>query len=493
MTSTPRRSELPKLSEAARHVVIPEGIVTSVYPRVRRRLSEVGVEFDPWQQGWATITLGCRADGKYAATVGGVTGSIPRQCGKTFTIGNLIIGLSLEFPGLTSVWTSHHLRTTTTTFRTFQGLVKRKAIAPHLLPNRSNGIREANGEQEIRFRNGSIIMFGARAQGFGRGIPEIDIEVFDEAQILGLKALEDMVPATNQAKHPHGALLFFIGTPPRPADDGEAFTSKRNKALKGKPDGEVVWIHGNQVYVEFSAEPGTDPDDESQYSVMNPSYPHRTPPEAMERMRENIPDDDSWNREARGIWPNNGTDIFDVVRWASPPLLNKDVAAPARVALTVAVSPDHKRACIGVAGESGGKTVVLCHPMRGTSGVAAKIGELQKSLDVISVRLAGKAARPLAPDFKKADIEFDVMPQTELDASCVAFQKACDAETIVHVGQAELDKAIANAQTRRVGESEQWDRRDPKVDDSPLIACSAALYEWGLKYDPNYEILESVL
>lgn len=474
-------------------MVIPEGIVTSIYPRVQRRLAEVGVEFDPWQQGWATITLGCRADGKYAATVGGVTGSIPRQCGKTFTIGNLIIGLSLEFPGLTSVWTSHHLRTTTTTFRTFQGLVKRKAIAPHLLANRSSGIREANGEQEIRFRNGSIIMFGARAQGFGRGIPEIDIEVFDEAQILGLKALEDMVPATNQAKHPHGALLFFIGTPPRPTDDGEAFTSKRNKALKGKPPGEVVWTHGNQVYVEFSAEPGTDPDDESQYPVMNPSYPHRTPPEAMERMRENIPDDDSWDREARGIWPANGTDIFDLVRWASPPLLNKDIEAPNRVALTVAVSPDNKWACIGLAGESHSKTVVLCHSMRGTSGVAAKICELQKTLDVISVRLAGKAARPLAPDLTKVDVEFDVMPQTELDASCVAFQQAYDDETLVHVGQPELDRAVANAQTRRVGESEQWDRRDPKVDDSPLVACSAALYEWGLKYDPNYEILESIL
>ena len=443
------------------------------------------MEFDPWQQGWSSITLGCRADGKYAATVGGVTGSIPRQCGKTFTIGNLIIGLSLEFPGLTSVWTSHHLRTTTTTFRTFQGLVKRKAIAPHLLANRSSGIREANGEQEIRFRNGSIIMFGARAQGFGRGVPEIDIEVFDEAQILGLKALEDMVPATNQAKHPHGALIFFIGTPPRPTDDGEAFTAKRSKALKDKPPEEVVWTHGNQVYIEFSADPGTDPDDESQYSVMNPSYPHRTPPEAMARMRENIPDDDSWNREARGIWPGDGNAVFDIVRWLSNPLLDKDVEKPARVVLTVAVAPNREWSCIGLAGEVGGKTVVLCHSMRGLAGVARKVVDLQDALDVTEkVRLAGAAARVLAPDLTKADVEFDVMSQTEMSAACGAFQQAYNDETLVHVGQPELDRAMANAQTRRVGESEQWDRRDPKVDDSPLVACSAALYRFGLLESP---------
>lgn len=493
MATTPQRSSLPKLSEAARHLVIPEGIVDSNFPRVQKRLNAAGIAFDPWQQGFGMVALGLRADGRYAATVGGVVASIPRQVGKTFTVGSILVGLCLEFPGLKVIWTSHHLRTTANTFQSFQGMVKRKSIAPYLKPNRSDGIRATNGQEQIEFRNGSIILFGARSQGFGRGFDEVDVEVFDEAQILGLKSLEDMIPAANQSKHQHGALIFFLGTPPRPTDDGEAFTSKRNKALKGKPDGVVVWTHGRQMYTEFSADPGTEPYDVTQYPIMNPSFPHRTPMEAMERMQENIPDVDSWNREARGIWPNNGTDIFDIVRWASPPLLNKDVEAPARVALTVAVSPDHKWACIGLAGESGGKTVVLCHSMRGTSGVAVKVGELKKSLDIVSVRLAGKAARPLAPDLTKADIEFDVMPQTELDASCVAFQKAYDAETIVHVGQAELDKAIANAQTRRVGESEQWDRRDPKVDDSPLVACSAALYEWGLKYDPNYDILESVL
>jgi hypothetical protein len=35
---------------------------------------------------------------------------------------------------------------------------------------------------------------------------------------------------------------------------------------------------------------------------MNPSYPHRTPLESMLRLRENLPSDDAWNREALGIW-----------------------------------------------------------------------------------------------------------------------------------------------------------------------------------------------
>ena len=298
----------PRLSEVARELVIPDGIVTSVWPRVERRLASAGVEFDLWQQGLASAALGCRASGKYAATIGGVTLSIPRQGGKTFTIGHRLIGMAAEFPGLRIIWTSHHARTTTNTFRSMQGVMHRKRMAPLLAPN---GIRIANGEQEIRFRNGSIIMFGAREHGFGRGMDAIDVLVFDEAQILSLKALDDMVPATNQARHPHGALVFFAGTPPRPSDDGEAFGAKRSAAINGDTT--------DAMLVELSADPDGSPDDRKQWAKANPSFPHRTPLESMLRMRENMPDESSWWREALGRWDElDGRlpPIIDPVRWA---------------------------------------------------------------------------------------------------------------------------------------------------------------------------------
>src|SRR5690606_21330512 len=115
-------------------------------------------------------------------------------------------------------------------------------------------------------------------QGFGRGFDEIDVEVFDESQILTEKALEDMVAATNQSRFLAGALLFFMGTPPRPIDPGEEFTNRRDKALSGKAH--------DMVYVEFSADPDADLDDREQWAKVNPSFPHRTPVESMHRMRE---------------------------------------------------------------------------------------------------------------------------------------------------------------------------------------------------------------
>ena len=336
----------PRLSEVAKHLVIPDGIETSVWPRVERRLATVDVRFDRWQQGLSSAALGCRADGRYAATIGGVVASIPRQVGKTFTVGHLLIGLAAEFPGLRVIWTSHHARTTTNTFRSMQGMVTRKKFLPLLAPN---GIRVANGEQEIRFRNGSIIMFGAREHGFGRGMDAIDILVFDEAQILSLKALEDMVPAANQSRHAHGALVFFIGTPPRPEDDGEAFAAKRQAAISGGTS--------DQMYVEIAADDDADPSDRAQWAKANPSYPHRTPLEAMLRMQQNIPDPGSWRREALGLWDSEDVDeepaLIDLDRWNH----------------LEGVPPDDGTTVYGVKFSANGQTVALAGAIRPETGL----------------------------------------------------------------------------------------------------------------------------
>ncbi|MBK0420165.1 hypothetical protein JD276_14095 [Leucobacter sp. CSA1] len=287
------RPSMPRLSEVARHLVYPDTIESSLFPRVQARLAECGVGFDPWQQGFGTVGLGLDCNGKFASTVGGVVASIPRQVGKTYTIGHLMVGLCLELPGLRVIWTSHHLATTGNTFQTMQGIARRPKIAKHVAE-----IRLANGEQRIVFKNGSVIMFGARSHGFGLGMDAIDVVVFDEAQRLSLRSLEDMVPTTNQARNPHGALLFFIGTPPRPLDDGDSFAAKRRQALAGKSN--------QMTYVEFSADPDAKTDDRKQWAKMNPSFPYRTPVESMLRMRENMPDEDAWRREAMGIWDSDG-------------------------------------------------------------------------------------------------------------------------------------------------------------------------------------------
>jgi len=70
-TSSVDRSTL-RLSEVARHVVIPEGITWSLWDDAALICYELGDEFDTWQHGLGRIALGVRDDNSFAATVGGV-------------------------------------------------------------------------------------------------------------------------------------------------------------------------------------------------------------------------------------------------------------------------------------------------------------------------------------------------------------------------------------------------------------------------------------
>lgn len=479
-TSTRQRSDL-RLSEVARHVVIPKGIVTTAWTRVVAQCAQMGVSFDGWQHGAGSIALGKRADGKYAATVGGVVWSIPRQVGKTFLVGMMIIALCILCPGLTVLWTAHRTRTATKTFKTMQGYVKRKRIAPHLKPNRSNGIRTTNAEQEIEFANGSIIMFGARGDGFGRGFDKVDIEVFDESQILDEKALEDMVAATNQSEQPSGALLFFMGTPPRPSDKGEEFSSRRSAAIAGQ--------ESDMAYIEFSADDDADPDDESQWAKANPSYPGRTDLEAMRRMRKNLRNDDSFRREALGIWATSSPRVIDEDSWrgiAEPRSMAVD-----RLTLAVDVAPNRSTASVSLAGlrPDGLWHVELDEEKAGTDWVGPWIkarAEKNRLHSVVVDEMSGLVMKRRDRYYLTGtDIEVTLAGAEGRDMA-IACGKFYDAivspePTLRHTDQPQLNVAVSVARKRPVAGAWAWNRKDENSDITPVVSATLAL--WGAQKD----------
>ncbi|WP_181156002.1 terminase large subunit domain-containing protein [Microbacterium sp. MYb72] len=293
-TSTPTTSER-KLSDVAKHLVVPSGIKTTGYPSVEAQCRKMGVAHDPWQKGLGRAILAKRENGLYAAGIGGVLISICRQVGKTFTIGTIIFALCIIFPRIKVLWTAHHSATSDETFETLSSLAKRRRIAPYI-----RSVRAGNGKQRIVFTNGSRIMFGAREHGFGRGIPGVTIVVFDECQILKAKALSDMIPAANTVKNP---LIIYMGTPPKPEDPAEVFKARRKKALavkKRRAAGETVDF--DTLWVEVGADRDDDVEDRNVLAKANPSFPHRTPWEAILRLRENLTDPADWSREGLGIW-----------------------------------------------------------------------------------------------------------------------------------------------------------------------------------------------
>ena len=196
--------------------------------------------------------------------------------------------------------------------------------------------------------------------------------------------------------------------------------------------------------------------------------------------------------EFRRFWLNQPVPLVDPVkidvrRWASAPLLDRSVEAPSRTVLVVDVTPDRRWAAIGVAGEVGdGKTLVMCDSRPGMDWVADQVIALTQTRDVAEVALTPGQTKALYPDLTRAGVEFEKLSAPDMGGACAAFQEAVNAATVVHVGQPELDTAVGRARTRFTGQSEQWDREREVGghNDSPLVACSAAFYRWGLQEAP---------
>jgi hypothetical protein len=466
-----RQTKPTSLDEIARHVVRPAGIVSTGWPAVRDKCASFGVEFDDWQTEAGRLILAKRADGIYACSIGGAVMSIPRQVGKTYFVGATVFALCLLTPNTTALWTAHRLRTGNETFAKMKSFAERKLVAPYV-----QQIYVGSGTGEIVFTNGSRILFGARERGFGRGFDDVDIEVFDEAQILGENAIDDMLPATNTAANP---LLFFIGTPPKPKDPSEVYTRKRDEALSGADT--------DTMYLEFSADPDcADPSDRDQWAKANPSYPNRTPAAAMARMQKNLTVE-SFLREALGIW-----DVVDTVGAGPIPLAAWELLTDAtstptgdgvRWALDVSIDDrEYSTFCLAGPRSDGLVHVEMTAALKGINpvAIALRAKEMQDKLGGIPLTIGvSSPADSLVAGLVAAGVVVDRMKPGE---QALAFTSFCDATrgvspTIRHRGEPVLRKAVTGARTKPWADGgETLTRRGSVGDVSPF---SAALMAFG--------------
>lgn len=457
-----------RLSELARHLVVPDGIVGSDFNLVNRAAARIGIRYDLWQQGFLYLLLARKADGRYACgTAGGVVSSC-RQIGKTFTVGSAILLLAAARP-LKVIWTAHHTRTSDETFASLCSLAERPKLKPYVA-----GIRRANGQQEIRLGNGSRIMFGARESGFGRGLTGVDMEIFDEAQILTVRALSNLVPITNTSPNP---LIVFMGNPPKPGDPSDAFEEKRTRALSA----------GGVLYVEFSADRDADPDDRAQWAKANPSYPERTDEDAILRMRENLPTD-AFRREALGIWDETATSVaIDPAKWAAVEATPETLPDGGTLNFGLDMPPDRSVLTIGCAIRyPDGRALVQMADIKD-----ARHDGLQWAVDWLAERWLKTAsvvidsqspATSLLPDLKRAHVRATVTGMNEMGRACGRFMDMLNDKTLIHLPdtmQPQLAAAVKGATIRPIGRSGAfgWNKLGSDVDISPLVACTLAL--WG--------------
>lgn len=433
-----------KLSEVARHICRPEGIKSTGWPAVKDRAAKMGMPADLWQEGIGRLALSKRDSGLYAAGIGGVIMSIPRQVGKTYLISLIVFALCTLFSNLTVIWTAHRTRTHNETFKKMQATAQKRKVAPWIA-----NVRATNGEQEITFKNGSRIMFGARESGFGRGFDKVDILVLDEAQILTEDAMTDMVPATNAS--PNG-LVFMMGTPPRPRDNGEVFTNARADALGGDPD---------RLYIELSADRDAKINDRAQLAKANPSYPHRTTEAAIQRMKKLLGSDENFKREALGIWDE-----------AAIAKKGIDFAAWSELKIPVADVPTEGRRVYAVKFSVDGSTIAMAAGIRPDDGspvhvVGIRIASAAEGTEFFVDYLVDRkdTAAQIVIDGKsgvgylvqalrdeKVPARAIITPTADqVVAAHSMFEVGVNEALFNHQGQPELDEQVGHAVKRKIG------------------------------------------
>ncbi|WP_146236795.1 hypothetical protein [Curtobacterium sp. MCBD17_030] len=304
--------------------------------------------------------------------------------------------------------------------------------------------------------------------------------MFDEAQILDTKSLEDMVAATNQARHEHGALLLFMGTPPRASDPSQAFRQRRDEALTGEAE-DAIWL-------EIAADPDSDPNDEAQWAVMNPSYPLRTPRESLLRLRKNLKDDDSWNREGRGIWdPKNDALVIDELSWGAV----KDAASMAveRLTLAIDVPPDRSVAAVALSGRrpDGLWHVELDEQRKGVDWVipwVVQAADKNQLHAVVVDELAGLTEKRRDGHYligTDVEVTLAAAEGRDMAIACAKFFDSVMDGSVRHTDQPQVNVALSVARKRPVGAAWAWNRKDAASDITPIVAETLAL--WGAQND----------
>lgn len=468
-----------RLSDVARHVIVPDGIVSTGWPAVHDTLAELGIRFDDWQVGASKLILSKTADGLYATTVGGVTASIPRQVGKTFFIGWIAFALCIIYENLTVVWTAHRASTADETFKGMKSMALSSLMEPHILRIADNG-----SEQTIEFRNGSRVVFGARERGFGRGFTKLDVVVFDEGQILTERAIEDMVPAQNASPN---ALTIMIGTPPRPIDPSEVFEDARRAALSGDaPDA---------LYIEFSADREAEITDRKQWRKANPSYPGRTNESAMMRMLRKL-SADSFKREALGIWDEvtAGKSAIDSATWADLAIENPDESWPL-AAIGLDMNHERTRVTIGMAvfaDEGIHLELAEDSPFseQGTDELVKWVVE-RAGRRIPVVLDAFSPIRSIEPELRKRKVMVRVLSASELSQACGGLHDAVMRDgSVTHFAQEALDKSLDGAVKQKFGDGGawKWNRKNLEVDLTPTMAATCAHFgavKFGKRREPG--------
>lgn len=453
------RSPLPA---EPRYFIAPSAKV-SLGPEVTAFTAKAGLEMDPWQADVLDAAMGLKAGGFWASR--NVALLVPRQNGK----GSILEARELFalFGGdeRLIIHSAHRYDTSQLHFQRLLDLIEGNPD----LDRHVQQVSKVIGKESITVKREDStrckLQFKARTlSGSGRGF-SCDLLILDEAFLLPEQALAAMLPTLSARRNPQIWYTSSAGTP-----DSKALWRIVNRGRAGELG----------TYIEYGCELTADPTDRGNWEQANPGLPYGRPGwDALEDdFAVMLPED--FAREHLGIWDETVGGVINAQRWAAA--LDPGSQVADSVAFAVDVTPDRSMTALAVAGARADGLVhveVIDH-RPGTEWVAPRLLELQQRWwPEATVIDAGAPAGSLIPDLKLAGVHLAEATLREYAQACGQFYDAVvDSGTVRHIGQPELDQAVAAAAQRPLSDAWAWARKHAAGDISPLVAATLAYWGW---------------
>jgi hypothetical protein len=453
-----------------------------------------GLKLDPWQQFLLEQGFGEAPDGRWAAFE--VAMMLSRQNGKGSVLEAVALAGLFLFGDRFIGWSAHEFKTAQEGFLRVRALIDssddlRRSVAR---------VRTSHGEEGIELLSGQRLRFMARSTGSGRGFSGQRL-ILDESQHLGEAAIEAILPTMSAQENPQ---VWYAATAPDPAlAPCEVLARLRKRALAGDDP--------SLVYAEWSIDPHVaecsvvckehdDPARPASWARSNPALGIRITPEHVAREMASM-SAGGFARERLGVgaWPadERAWEVISEEEWAKLEDQRSEIVGP--LVLAADQPPDASWGAIAAVGRRADGLLhaeVVDHKPR-TSWMAGRLLELQDTHHPLAIVIdpTGPANSLIGPLLAAGYTQLAPMAPApsggkvllrpfarEMSSACAQFlQAATDSRDLRHLGQAEVNAALAGARKRPLGDSWAWTRKGSGVDISPLVACTLALWGFGMR------------
>ncbi len=423
----------------------------------------------PWQSWSLEQILAKNPDGTWAHPECCLI--VPRQAGKS-TILMLRVLYGLFKLGEKIIFSAHQWVTAKALWKRTFAIIK---TTPWMM-KRVESHTCSQGRGTIALASGAEVVFTTRSAHAGRGLDEIDLEIYDEAYDLTEADMAALSPTKMNASDPQ-TIYTSSAVNQEQHSSGHVLAAVRRRGRAGTEDG--------LFFAEWMAPEDSDRADPDTWRQANPSYGVIATEKKLraEFVKFSTPAGrKSFDCEYLGIgdWPvdqDETAPAIDPEVWADM----KDTAPRLRgqIALSIAMSRDRNLWAIGAAQSTteGRKHLEIGYFRTATHGeVVSYVLAVIAAWDPCVLVIDRKSnAAVIVPKLIAAGVEPELVGAPELATAYGLFYDGALAGELSHTGQKILTDCIETASTRQLpGGDDVWANAGP-----PLLTATWAL--WGLE------------